>query len=365
MGFYEKTLSEINYGKQGLNGGIPFGIPSLVPFVPNIQKSTYFLLGGETGSSKTALTDHMFVQSPCNYVLNNITDIDLKIQYFSFEISIEEKISKFICQKIFEEHKILVDTNYILSRGKNRISEEVYSLVLNTRIHFEKLEDIIEVHDLATNATGITKKIESFSQDNFNKIQTGEFTNKDGSTGKLYEYEEKNHNAYRIVILDHVGLIKGQKDLLTKKDRIDYVSSNLIEYRNKYKIIPVIVSQFNRSLASAERELSVKNNKPDYSKIKPQLSDFKDSGGTQEDANVVMSVFSPFRYGIPEYNGYNTKVLGDRVRFLDVLKSRSGLPSLSKGLGHLGEIGKFIDLPTPDKMTSDMYNYFTHLKKQI
>ena len=363
MGFFDKTLAEIEYGKQGLNEGIPFGIPSLVDFIPNIQKGTYFLLGGETGSSKTALTDYMFVQSPCNYVLNKAPDIDLKILYFSFEISIEEKIAKFICQKIFQDYKILVDTNYILSRGKNRISDEVFNLVMRTRTHFEKLEDMIQVLDVSTNPTGVTKEVENFAKEGFNKIETGEFITQTGELRKSYEYVEKNQKSYRIVILDHVGLIRAQKDLINKKDRIDYVSSKFIEYRNKYKIIPIVVSQFNRSLASAERELSVKNSKPDYSKIKPQLSDFKDSGGTQEDANVVMSIFSPFRYGIPEYNGYNTKGLGDKIRFVDVLKSRNGLPSLSKGLGHIGQTGHFIDLPTPDKFSPDLYNKIANLKK--
>lgn len=355
MSYYDKTLAAIDRGRDGGNVGLPYGIPSLVPYVPNIQRETYYLIGGETGSGKTALCDYMFLYSPFEYIMNTETDFKLKILYWSFEISIEAKIAKGVCQKIWKDYKVLVDTNYIFSRGENRISQEIYDLVLKTRKYFEKMEDMVQIIDLSTNPTGISKKTEDMCQSFHRKEKISEFDVK---------WHEKDSNQYILTIVDHAGLIRAQKDLISKKERIDYLSNRFIEYRTKYKLSPVIVSQFNRGLDSAQRELATKS-KPDYSKIRPQLGDFKDSGGTQEDANVVFSIFSPNRYNIPEYNKYDTTRLGDRFRVADVLKSRDSLPDLAKGLAYLGEVGLFVDLPTPDKMGAAYYNNITGIKKRI
>ncbi len=362
--YFDRTLEAIERGRNGGNVGLPYGLPSLVPYVPNIQKETYYLVGGETGSGKTALTDYMFLYSPFDFIMNNETDFKLKILYWSFEISIEAKIAKGICQKIWKDYKVLVDTNYIFSRGENRISQETYDLVLKTRKYFDRLYDMVEIIDLSTNPTGISKKTEDLCKSYHHRIVTGTFTDDTGKERETVTWKEKDPNQYILTIVDHAGLIRAQKDLITKKDRIDYISNRFIEYRTKYKLSPIIVSQFNRGLDSAQRELSTKA-KPDYSKVRPQLGDFKDSGGTQEDANVVFSIFSPNRYNIPEYNEYNVEKLKDRFRVVDVLKSRDSLPDLAKGVGYLGECGLFIDLPLPGDMPATLYNQITNVKKRI
>jgi len=344
MKIFDKTLESIQQGMSGRNVGLPYGIPSLVPYIPNIQKKTYYLLGGEAGSSKTSLADFMFLYSPFDYLMEQKARGEaqekLKMLYWSLEIDIASKITKGICQRIWKTKGILVDSNYVLSRGKNRISQEIFELVMQTREYFDELHDILEIHDVGINATGITKRTEAFCKENFNCKQISQFD---------YEWTPKDENLYLMSITDHIGLTRAQKGLENKKAVIDYVSGYNVEYRNKFGLIPVDISQFNRSIAAAERELSTKA-KPNYDKIKPQMSDFKDSASTQENANVVFTVFNPNRYGIPEYMGYNTQMMGDRCRFIDVVKSRDGTPDLSKAVGFIGEVASFVDLPTPDRM---------------
>lgn len=344
MKIFDKTLESIEHGRTGKNEGLPYGIPSLVPYVPNIQQKTYYLLGGEPGSGKTALTDYMFLYSPFDYLMAQKAKGEikqkLKVLYWSLEIDVASKIAKGICQRIWKTKGILVDSNYILSRGKNRISQEIFDLVMETREYFDELHDILEIHDVGLNATGITKRTETFCEENFNVDKISQYEKR---------YTPKDKDLYLMCITDHIGLTRGQKGLENKKAIIDYVSSYNVEFRNKYGLIPVDISQFNRSIAAAERELSTKA-KPNYDKIKPQLSDFKDSAATQENCNVAITLFNPNRYGIPEYNGYNTGVLGDRFRVIDCIKSRDGLPDVAKGLGYIGEAGIFVDLPRPELM---------------
>ena len=84
------------------------------------------------------------------------------------------------------------------------------------------------------------------------------------------KYIPNDYNRYTIIIIDHVGLI----DRLNVKQSIDEVSRGLIYYRNKCGFTPVVVSQFNRTISSADRFK--------IERVEPQLSDFADSSSTQK-----------------------------------------------------------------------------------
>jgi hypothetical protein len=241
-----------------------------------------------------------------------------------------------------------VDLPYILSQGKNRCSDEIYEMVKQTYQYFEQMNDVLEIHDLSNNPTGVSKRIQEIALSN-------------GTFNEYGIYEQTNPDSYFIVIVDHASLVKGEKEANTTKLKIDLLSEKLMRARNKFGITPVVVSQFNRSLSSAERELATKA-KPNYDKIKPQLSDFKSSGNLVEDCNIALSIFSPNRYSIPEYLGYDVNRLADRVRFVDILKNRNGTPDLSKAVAYLGEAGVFSDLPLPSQMES-IYPQLSSIKK--
>ncbi len=358
MKLFDRFIQKVDEGRSGLNTGLPYGFNSLINYIPNIQKSTYYVLGGETGSGKTALADYMFMYSPFNYIMNTETDLKLKILYYSFEIDIESKITKGVAQYIWQRYNILVDLPYILSQGKNRCSDDIYEKCKSAYEYLEQLHDIVEIHDVSQNPTGISKRIEAIALENGVVERVGEYNHK---------YIPNDPNLHFLVIVDHASLVKGELEAKLTKDRVDLLSEKLFKCRNFYGISPVVVSQFNRSLASAERELSTKQGKPpDHSKIKPQLSDFKNTGNMAEDANVVMSIFSPARYNIPEYLGYNTASIRDRIRFIDILKSRNGSPDLSKAAGYLGECGLFMDFPEPSHPTirdNSLFNAINSIKK--
>ena len=119
----------------------------------------------------------------------------------------------------------------------------------------------------------------------------------------------------------------------------------LIELRNKYQAIPVVVSQFNRELGDIQRQR--------FKELVPQLEDFKDSGNSQEDANVVIALFSPKRYNIDRYLEYDLKFkgvsIGDYFRALFIIKNRGGRDGVSLATRFLGECGYFEELPNPDE----------------
>jgi len=238
--------------------------------------------------------------------------------------------------------------------GKKRISQEIYDLVVSTKDYFCELEDVLIVFDGSQNPTGINKYMVQFAKDNGDSIYQ---TKKSGSdTIDIFDkYIPYNPDQYVIIIIDHIALMKKERGF-SIKENIDKMSEYLIGLRNRYNFIPVVVQQLSRSISTTDRFK--------LDKVEPQLSDFKDTSNTQQDANVVMGLFSPRRYEIGNFRGYDITRLKDRFRSLTVLKNRDGVADLRIGLQFIGEVGQFSEIPKAIEFEGnpDLYEEVINLK---
>jgi len=346
---YNDVIEKIRRGREGLNTGLSMGFERLVDHIPGIQQGTYYLIGGETGSGKTAFTDSCFLYNPYDWMKANSKDgIDLKIFYWSLEIDKTIKVTKAICRKLYLDYGILTDINFVLSRGKNRISKEVYEAVKFTKDYFYQLEDCLTIIDAAENPTGIYKFMNNYANENgdiiYKKIRSGEDT-----INVFDKYIPYNPDRYVLIIIDHIALMKRERGF-NQKDNIDKMSEYLIPLRNNFNFIPVVVQQLGRGLSQTDRFK--------LDRVEPQLSDFKDSGNTQQDANVVLSLFSPRKYEIENFRGYDIIKLKDRFRSLSILKNRDGAADIRIGLQFVGEVGHFQEIPPSKQFKDDpsLYN---------
>lgn len=331
MKIFDSVINRIEVGKEGNNKGLSHGMERLRQYLPDINRGTYYLIGSETSTGKTSFVDNFFMYNPYEYLMTRQTDAKLNIIYFSLEIDKEVKITKGIARKLFLDHGLEVDVNFILSRGKNRISDDVYSKVLQTRHYFEGLEDNLMIVDVPVHPTGIYDYLKKYADLN------GKFV----EDNHQVTYIPNNPRMHTLIIVDHIGLLKKQQGL-NKKDNIDKLSEYMIFFRNKCGFIPVLISQFNRTISSTDRfKLEM---------VLPQLSDFKDSGGPSEDANVVMALFNPHRYSMDEFIGYNVGKLKGGFRSLSILKNRDGEDSKTLGMKFVGSCGYFAELPRPEDM---------------
>ena len=87
---------------------------------------------------------------------------------------------------------------------------------------------------------------------------------------------------------------------------------------------------------------------------------FKESGQTQEDADVVLALFDPMRYKVDDPSGYAMDKLKDQFgakyfRSLRLIKNSYGEDDVRIGLGFHGAIGMFKELPRKGDMTDDIY----------
>ncbi|MBU0846987.1 hypothetical protein KKH23_07320 [Patescibacteria group bacterium] len=364
MTLFDSALRKINDGRKGLNVGLPLTFRRLAEYIPNIQKETYYLCGGFTKTGKTALVDDIFLYSVYDLVKRNpeYEKYDIDIDYFSFEIDKHTKIVKGIVRYLYYKYNIVTDINYVLSRGKNRISEDIYSKVVEAKEYFDKLEDILHIYDEPINPTGINKYLYRKAA-HAGTVKTRNITIKDRETGNdkvisvFDQYIPNNPNRYHIVIIDHIGLMTTERGF-TLKQNLDKMSQYFVTLRNNFGIIPVVVQQL-----SAETE---DENRIHSKTLQPRLRDFSDSKYLSRDANVVMALFSPYPFRIPKWNNYDITIFGNYYRNLEVLANRDGEPNINIGLFFEGAIGTFFELPkaNDEKELNKVYNYIKNRKKQ-
>lgn len=295
MGF----LEEVSAGMDGRYKGLNTGLPRFNKFINGIQKKTYYTLGGQAKSGKTAFVDKLFVVGP---YLNN-PEAKINWIYFSFEVDLLEKMAKYCAYFMDLKYNIYVDSNYILSRGENHLSKDHYELV--EELYNAELKDLFGEYDDKGNC--LKKGRIDFHQDKMNPEgirlyllnyarEHGNFTTESyeikGDDGKSYTrekitgYNEHDPNLYTIIILDHVGLMSLERGF-NKKENIDKMSSHFVWLRNICKFTPVVLSQFNRDLGKTERM------KFSGEQLSPSLEDFKDSGNLGEDKlNIYVKKFA-------------------------------------------------------------------------
>lgn len=345
MSVYKKALSEIKRGQLGLNEGLPTGLPRYDEYLHGVQKGTYYLIGGNTGSGKSYFVNNTFILNPYDYLLNTPGVIEkVHYIYLSFEMVAHQHILRAIPRWLWLNYNIQTNVGYVLSRGKHRISQEIFDKVLESQMYFEKLEDSITFVDSCLGKSAIDKVIGEYA------LAHGNYTVEANGT---IHYTPHDENLHTIIILDHYGLTK-KEDEKSTKDAIDGLSKLFVEYRNVCNFTEVVLSQYNRDMDSVER---IKKGM-----IEPQLSDFKDSAGSQEDADVVLGLADPFKYGHSKYKGYDIELLKSYFRGLHVLKNRSGNTGGFIGLNFFGDVGIFKEFPRSGDMAPEDYERGIKLK---
>jgi len=340
---FNELKGDVDDGRAGKNKGIPMGFDRLNHYI-GLRKKMYFLVGGLTGSGKTSLIDDAFVLNPVDWILSdaNKRGRKLKIIYRSMERSRTYKLGKWVSRKIF------LDTGRIIPLGKllgwtGRLDDDDYKLFLSYKDYVDELSKIVHIIDGTENPIGIATQLKEYAMAN-GKI------NKIDKYRKVYVPDDPN--IVTVVVIDHIGLLKATKEYPTKKARIDKMSDELRHVRDFYGYSPVVVSQFNREIANINRIRS--------GDVEPQLEDFKDSSNTQDDADVVLALFDPMRYKVEDPSGYDLSLLRDEYgakyfRSLRLIKNSYGEDDIRVGLGFLGQVGLFKELPKRREMTTDDY----------
>lgn len=364
MALSKQLHTEIENGRNGKAGIIPIGYDRISDYI-EIAKNTTYVVGGETSAGKSTLTQDMFMIRPIEWYLQNKNDdIKLSIILFGMERKMYQYSARWLARKIFTEQGIDIPPKKVLSRQKNfKMTDKEYMLVQEYYKVLDEWEkdDLLLAFEGSKNPSGISAYLEAFAR------KHGKIIDKD-KTDKSMEniladrtYIPNHPNHIVLVIVDHIGILKPEKDLEKSKGQIDKFSTVMRQARDIYGFSPVIVQQLNRSLSDVTR-LKLGD-------LAPKLSDFADSSQTQHDADVVLALFEPFRHIVGDLdghkeNGYILKGFRDDYfktyyRSLHILKNSFGTNGIQFPMGLQPEYGIFRTLPRKKDITEDIYGKVT------
>lgn len=308
----DDLLEEIEKGRAGKTGVIPFLYERVDEYI-DIAKSTMYTIGGETSAGKSTIAQDAFIVKTILWYLENKTpDIKLSIIYFGMERKMSMYSARWISRLIFEEQGIDITPKQILSRKKkDQMTDEQYGLV---KIYTDKLrdwqrEDLLIAHQGSKNPSGISMYLEAFARKH-GTIKEKDKTDK--SMDNILEsrtYKPSHENHIVLVITDHIGILAPEKEESQAKAKIDKFSRTMREARDIYGFSPVIIQQLNRNLSDVQRQR--------LGDLAPKLSDFADSSQTQQDSDVIMALFDPFRHAPGDLAGQRDASGFELARFKD------------------------------------------------
>ena len=382
--YQEKILDGIGKGHSIL---LPNQL-ARVSSVYNTVPARYKLVGSVSGVGKTSFVDDTEILKPFEYIRKNKSDIHYETLYYSMERQARYKLAKWSSWKIFQDTKLRINPDVILEQHPTRkLDKKEYQLVKQIRPWMDELLEMVDLRDGQQSVSTIANDIKRlrlklgtwFTTDEKQMYENGKPTGlrfkgdviktKRGDVpivnfqhkGKFYQLKQNDklyiyNNPKTIVniVADHIGKTKIDS-YGTKKLAIDALDSVMADARDSFSFNPILISQFNRSLSDINRLKYSKGN------LEPMYEDFKDSGNTVESADLVLSLFNPYKYNSYDeggmYKGYDilhgtlAPSGSQRFRSLHVLKNSFGIDNVTFGLLFMGETMHFETLPRPDETT--------------
>ena len=359
---FRRALNRIEENRDREHNCLSFEslFPKFSEYLPGIMQKTYYLITASSKVGKTQITDSMFLYHPYNFVKSNPdTKIKIKIFYFSLEMDLESKITAGISKYIFENNKIIVPVNQILSMNrKNRLTDDIYQSILTAEKYFEELEDYLVISDAQQNPTGIYKQMYKYALDN------GEIIYKDviikdpetevESVKKIYDYYIPNNpDEYVIIMTDHLAELTTEsgKDI---KGTMEKHSDYMRILRNMFGYIPVDVQQQAASQESLDKFKA--------GKLEPSIEGLGETKLTARKANVILGLFSPAIHEIEKYRNYDITKLNDNYRNLSIIRQRNGISGVNVGLYFNGACNYFKELPRGIEMNNIHYDAIAKIK---
>ncbi len=330
-----KSLYElIDRGRKGLNIGTSTGLPKLDKVITGIQKQTFYLISGDTGSGKTTFCLYSYIYAPLKEFLG--TD-KFKVVYYSLEMTAEMLLAKLMSMYIYDTYGVVISYSSIFSR-EEILSDAYFEYVEASREWIEKVLKHLVIYDKSLSSKGLYAHLSSYAEAN------GTFV--ENPNGISTTYVPKIADQLVLVVIDHVWLMRpvtGQ----TKKDMVDEAAEFLVTFRNKCGYSPVAIQQLNRTGLGMDRRKEGMQ--------LPELQDLKGTGGVAEAAEIVIALFNPARQKMNNWEGYDIKKLKDRIRGICILKNRFGEVDKVIPTNFFGEINIFRELPKPEEMADNGY----------
>ena len=366
MTLKERTLATLEERRERLLSGNVNSIPTPFTRFENdfvgIEQSTYYTITSFTKGAKSQFTSFLFIYKALLYAYWGKEDIKITIFYFPLEETPERVMQRFMSYLLYDLTKgeVRISPRDLRSSVNSRpLPEEVLELLKSDE--FSDILDYFEkniIFSTEANPTGILKFCRGYAEQHgttyYKEVKIKDELGVEKTVKMFDRYEMENPNEYRIIIIDTINLIDTERGMSLKQS-MDKLSEYLAKYlRNRYFFSPVVIQQ---QAFDSEGNEAFKLNK-----IRPSVAGLGDSKYTSRDSNVVLGLFSPFRFGLETYMGYDIKKFRDNIRFLEVIVSRDGEMGGILPLYFDGATCTFAELPKPDD-TANLNRVYQLLQK--
>lgn len=276
-----ERIEQLSHSNLSGVTGVPTGYKKLNELTAGLQQAELIILAGRPSMGKTALA--------LNLARNAAVDFGIPVGFFSLEMSSDALALRLLCTES-KVNQMTVRTGKISKEELKRLTIHVDTL-MNAPIY---IDDSASLNILELRAKARRLKAERNIQ---------------------------------LLIIDYLQLMDGTKGE-NRQQEITYISRSLKGIAKELDIPVLALSQLSRATETRDKSK------------KPMLSDLRESGAIEQDADVVMFVYRPEYYQIMEFpdTGTSTHNMCEVI----IGKQRNG-PTGNIRLTFLKEFGKFGD----------------------
>lgn len=284
-----ETVQEIEAAKNNKSDvtGVPSGFAELDRTTAGWQKNALIIVAARPAVGKTAFTLNLAMNAAMN------SEKPYPVAFFSLEMGAGELVKRMLSAVT----EVSMDA---ITKGR---MEEHEFVQLTQRMHKLASMPIYLDDQAALNIFELRAKARRLKQ----------------------------RHDIQMIIIDYLQLMSGGNDKGpgNREQEISKISRDLKALAKELEIPIIALSQLNRAVESRKE-----------SKV-PQLSDLRESGAIEQDADMVMFLYRPEYYGI-ENNEMGEPIEGET--HIHIAKNRSGSTATVK-LQFIKENQKFVDLP--------------------
>lgn len=275
-----KKLDAIHKDPDSLQG-VPSGFDSLDKLTSGFQNSDLIIVAARPSMGKTAFA--------LSLAGNAVTNFGKSVAIFSLEMSKLQLAMRILCSAS------RVDANLV---RKGKLPSQLFPRLVNTMTQYQKAP--LYLNDTA-NMTILELK----------------------SKAKLLQELE----GIDLIIVDYLQLLSGGKKFNSREQEISQISRHLKMLAKDLDIPIIALSQLSRAVEIRGGDR------------RPILSDLRESGSIEQDADLVMFIYRPEKYGILDENGNSQEGIAELI----IAKHRNGPPGVAK-LGFVERFASFENL---------------------
>lgn len=264
---HSETIKQAYENMGKANSGVPTGIERLDRLTNGFQKSDLIILAGRTSMGKTAFSISILIEP--------VIKQKIPVAFFSLEMAKEQ----------------------VVGRIQSIMSKINVSKIIKKQLDFDELNIIVHKCDELKDAP-------LFIDDTPN-ISIMEL--------KTKARKMVRENGVKMIVVDYLQLMRSGMKLMSREQEVAEISKGLKALAKELNIPVIALSQLSRNVEQRGG-----------SKM-PMLSDLRDSGQIEQDADMVLFCYRPEYYGQTEYDWGGTTLDTENLFMLLVSKHRNGV----------------------------------------